>query len=91
MTRLEVRVTPRADENALDGFTVDGVLRIRVTAAPADGSANEAVVRLLAKALNVPARDVTLLRGSRSRHKIFDIALEPRELEARARQAVSEG
>jgi len=88
MSRLEVRVTPRAAKNALDGFSPDGALLLRVTAAPAEGAANTAVAKLLATALNVPARDVVLLRGSRSRHKLYDIPLEPGELAARAERAM---
>ena len=74
--RLHVRVTPRAAQDRIDGFDATGVLRVRVTAPPADGAANEAITRLLAKALGLPPRDVTLVSGATARAKTFEVALE---------------
>ncbi len=55
---------------------VDGAVQLRVTAPPADGAANEAVLRLLAAALGRPRRDLTLLRGATARIKLVGIAPE---------------
>lgn len=55
---------------------VDGAVLVRVTAAPADGAANEAVLKLLAAALGRPRRDLTLLRGATARIKLIGIALD---------------
>jgi len=65
-------VTPGAsrDEVKID----DGTVQLRVTAPPADGAANEAVLRLLAAALDRPRRDLTLLRGATARIKLVGIA-----------------
>ena len=61
---VAVRLTPRGGRDAIDGVEIqaDGraVLKVRVRAAPTEGEANEALVRLLAKTLAVPSRDVTL-------------------------------
>ncbi|MGN7930930.1 DUF167 family protein [Sphingopyxis sp. MSC1_008] len=67
-----MRVTPgaRRDEIRVEGETV----HIRVTAPPADGAANDAVLRLLAAALGRPPRDLTLLRGETARIKLIGIA-----------------
>jgi uncharacterized protein YggU (UPF0235/DUF167 family) len=69
-----VRVTPgaRRDAVAIEGDAV----QLRVTAPPADGAANEAVLRLLAAALDRPRRDLTLLRGASVRIKLIGIAPE---------------
>ncbi len=83
MARLSVRVTPRASRDGIDGFDPEGVLRVRVTAAPADGAANAAVVKLLARALGLPARDVVLVSGATGRQKIFDVPIEVEEVRAR--------
>ena len=69
-----MRVTPGAsrDEVRVD----DGTVHLRVTAPPADGAANDAVLRLLAAALDRPRRDLTLLRGAAARVKLIGIALD---------------
>ncbi|HZG32780.1 MAG TPA: DUF167 domain-containing protein [Sphingopyxis sp.] len=69
-----MRVTPgaRRDAVAIEGDAV----QLRVTAPPADGAANEAVLRLLAAALDRPRRDLTLLRGASARIKLIGIAPE---------------
>lgn len=64
---ISVRVTPRASR---DSLTMEGgVLRVRLTAPPVEGAANEALVSLLAERLRLPKRAITLLRGAASRDK----------------------
>ena len=48
--RIPIRLTPRADRDAIDGVG-DGVLRARVSAPPVDGAANTALIRLIASEL----------------------------------------
>jgi uncharacterized protein len=81
--RLAVRVTPRSTRDAVEGFDPAGALRVRVTAAPADGAANAAVARLLAKALGLPGRDVVLVSGTTARQKLFDVPLDVAEIRRR--------
>lgn len=66
--RFAVRVTPRAGRDTVDGVA-DGVLRVRVAAPPADGAANDAVRRLVARALDVRVSAVTIVAGARGRDK----------------------
>ena len=80
---LTVRVSPRSSRNLVAGFDESGALIVRVTAPPADGAANAAVTRLLAKALGLPPRDVVLISGATSRVKRFEIPLEAAEVVAR--------
>lgn len=83
---LSVRVTPKGGRDAIDGVgcLADGnrVLKARVRAAPADGAANAALVRLLAKAAGVPPSAVALVRGQTARNKTFRLAGDPRLLAA---------
>jgi uncharacterized protein len=70
---LAIRVTPRSAKPGIGGWR-DGVdgrkeLEVRVAEAPADGAANEAVVRLLAKALGTSRSEVEIISGATSRHK----------------------
>ncbi|WP_332819788.1 DUF167 domain-containing protein [Sphingopyxis sp.] len=69
--RIEVRVTPGASRDEVR--IVDGAVQLRVTAPPADGAANEAVLRLLAAAMDRPRRELTLLRGATARIKLVGI------------------
>ena len=71
--RIRVRLTPRSGRNEIVGWQ-DGLLRVRVTAPPVDGKANEALERLIAKALGVPKRDVSIVSGARGREKAVEIA-----------------
>jgi len=72
-TRISVRLTPRASREEIVGLR-DGVLQVRVTAPPVDGAANEALVRLLAKALHVPPRDLRIASGATARTKVVEVA-----------------
>jgi hypothetical protein len=51
-----------------------GALLVRLGAAPVDGAANDALVRLLAESLDVPRRAVRLVSGERARQKRVRIA-----------------
>jgi uncharacterized protein len=70
---LRLRVQPRAARDHVGGVR-DGALVVRVTAPPVDGSANEAVVKLLARRLDRPPSSITLLRGASGRDKTVHVA-----------------
>jgi hypothetical protein len=65
---FELRVTTRASRTGIADVR-GGQLRVRITAAPVDGAANDALVALLADALDVPKYAVRIVRGERSRTK----------------------
>jgi hypothetical protein len=71
--RLDVHVSPRASKSVISGVR-DGRLLVRVTAAPVDDAANNAVIASLAKALNVPKRAIRIASGATSRNKRIEIA-----------------
>ena len=88
VVRLPVRLTPGAASDRIDGRDVDDegrpVLKVRVRARPVEGEANEALIKLLAKALGVPKSAVVLLRGGQSRTKLIGVeGLSEDELKAR--------
>ena len=70
MADLRIRLTPRAAREAVGPVRDDGVVLVRVTAAPVDGKANAAVCRLLAKRAGVAASAVSIVRGQTSRDKV---------------------
>ncbi len=65
---LDVWVQPRASRDEVAGVQGDA-LKLRVAAPPVEGEANEAVVRLLAKATGLPRTAVEIVRGRSGRRK----------------------
>lgn len=63
-----VRVLPRASRDAVEGEQ-GGALKVRLTAAPVENRANEALRRLLADRLKVPVSAVKIVAGGTSRNK----------------------
>jgi uncharacterized protein (TIGR00251 family) len=81
---LAVRVAPRAGRDEVIGVDAEGALRVRVSAPPVDGRANEAVVRLIAAALGLPASAVEIVRGATARRKRLRIrGVDPARVAAR--------
>ena len=76
--RFAVRLTPRTAADQVDGV-VDGVLRVRVGAPAVGGSANVALIRLLADELDIPRRDIRIVAGATSRQKLLVIDGAPAE------------
>jgi hypothetical protein len=70
---LRVRVSPRASRDALAGER-QGALVVRITAPPVEGAANSAVVRLLARVLEVPASAIVVRHGASGRDKLLHVA-----------------
>jgi len=70
---VDVRLTPRGGRDAIEGIEsrADGraVLKASVRAAPFEGEANDALCRLLARALDIPPRDVAIAAGATARIK----------------------
>jgi uncharacterized protein YggU (UPF0235/DUF167 family) len=61
----------------MEGWPQAGVvLKVHTTAAPTDGQANEAVIKLLARHLGIPKSQIKLLRGVAGRDKVFAINSE---------------
>jgi uncharacterized protein (TIGR00251 family) len=65
---LSLKLQPRASKNAI-GEALGNELKVKVTAAPVDSAANEALVRFLAEVLDCSRGAVQLIRGQTSRHK----------------------
>jgi uncharacterized protein (TIGR00251 family) len=70
---LSIRIQPRASKNDVVVME-NGKLKIRLTAPPVDGAANEALVKFLADTLSVPKSQVEIVSGHTSREKIVRIS-----------------
>lgn len=77
MARIRVHLTPRGGRDAIEGWSggssADATLRVRVAAPPVEGAANEALIRLIARALDVPKSAIRLTAGAQSRNKVIEI------------------
>jgi uncharacterized protein len=91
--RIAIRLMPRGRADRLDGLAhlADGtpVLKVSVTAPPAEGRANDALLQLLAKEWDLSRRDLEVVGGKKSRTKIVRIAGEPATLLARLGAALA--
>ena len=65
---ISVRVIPRAGRSGIAG-TRDGALLVRLNAPPVEDAANDELVKVIAGALGVPTRSLTIISGARSRNK----------------------
>lgn len=66
--RFEVLVQPRSSRNQIIGEQ-EGALKIKLTAPPVDGEANQALVAFLAQFFGVAKKNVQIIKGESSRHK----------------------
>ena len=86
MGLLSIRVTPRSAKPGIGEWKADPggrpFLEVRVAAAPADGAANDEVIRLLAKALNLPKSGLAITGGHTARLKRIELPLEEAEIRA---------
>lgn len=83
MSRLQIKVSPGASRNAIGEWLGD-TLKLRVTAAPERGKANEAVIDLLAEALGLPKSRLSVARGQGQSQKLIDVeGLDETELRRR--------
>ena len=73
LVRLSVRIVPRASRDVVIGMR-GGALLVRVTAAPVDGAANEALLRLLARRLHLGKGSFRIVTGKTSKLKVIEIA-----------------
>ena len=70
--RLAVRVTPNAGHNDVIGVK-DGVLQVKIAAAPEKGKANKELIDFLAEKLKIKKSSILIIKGQASRHKVLFI------------------
>jgi len=68
-----VRVVPRSSRNEIAGIMSDGSIKIRLTAPPVEGKANQALVEFLSGVLDVPRSKIDIVAGLNSREKLISI------------------
>jgi uncharacterized protein (TIGR00251 family) len=70
---LTIRVTPRSRKTEFGGMLEDGTLRVRVSAPPAEGKANAALIKFLATVLDVRKNRIEIVAGQTGLDKLISI------------------
>lgn len=71
---IKIRVLPRSSRNEIVGEMADGTLKIKLTAPPVDGKANDALVELLAEYFDTTKSKIKIVSGLTSKNKIIEIS-----------------
>jgi hypothetical protein len=71
-TLLKVYLQPKSSKNELVGPYRDGI-KVKVTAPPIEGKANEALIRFLAKEIGIPPSSIEITKGHHAREKTLRI------------------
>lgn len=83
--RVIVHLIPKASSNKVEGWILNAhgqkVLKVKVTAVPEEGKANEALIKMLSRTLHIPKSAISLVRGTTSRVKEFKIDLPEEDVE----------
>ena len=85
---LNVLVVPRSSKNILVGEHL-GRLKIKLTSPPVDGKANEALLIFLAKVLDIPQRELRIIRGETSKQKSVAVFVPVEEVLCRIQKRIS--
>ena len=72
-TLIKIYLQPKSSKNEIVGPYRDGI-KVKVTAPPIEGKANEALVRFLAKEFGISSSQIELVRGHHSQEKILRIS-----------------
>ncbi len=70
--RIYVKVIPRASKNEVLKIS-DGEYKVKVTAPPVGGKANDMLLKILAKHFNVAKSSLQIIGGKSTRKKIIDL------------------
>lgn len=81
---ISVRVNPRSPKNEISEILQDGTIKVRLTAPPVDGKANQALIEFIAKVLDVKTNQVDIVAGQTGKDKLITITgLNPEEVQQR--------
>ena len=69
-TIITVRVIPRAKKSEISQVLADGTIKIRLTAPPVEGKANQALVRFLADVFDISPSNIEIISGKKGRKKV---------------------
>lgn len=71
---LKIKLIPRSSRNELMGYMDDGTLKIKLSAPPVEGQANQALIKYLAELLKISVGNVNIISGKTSHNKLISIS-----------------
>jgi len=77
---IRVRLVPNASKNEIVSKD-EGVYKIRLTAPPIDGKANEALIRFLADRLDIAPSLLSIVKGHTSKQKSVEVPLTKEDVD----------
>ncbi len=69
---IEVKVEPRSSRKGIAGL-MENVVKVKLTAPPVDGAANEQLIEIISEATGVRKSDIRILKGLSSKRKLVEI------------------
>ena len=69
---IQVKVLPKSGRDEIRGI-INGILKVRVSAPPIEGRANERLIELISRTIGVPRSDITIIKGRTGRIKTISI------------------
>lgn len=69
---IEVKVEPRSSVQGITGV-IDTVLKVKLTAPPVGGAANEQLIEILSEETGIRKSDIKIVRGLSSKNKLVEI------------------
>jgi len=70
---LAVRIAPRANRNEITEIQNDGTVKIRLTAPPVDGEANQMLIAFLSDVLGIAKSNIDIVAGLSGRDKLISV------------------
>lgn len=69
---IEVKVEPRSSKKGISGLMGD-VVKVKLTAPPVDGAANEQLIEILSEATGIKRSAISIIRGASAKRKTIEI------------------
>jgi uncharacterized protein (TIGR00251 family) len=70
---IEVKVEPRSSLKGISGVMENNIVKVKLTAPPVEGAANEQLIEVIADELKVKKSQVKIIRGQSSKLKVVEI------------------
>ena len=87
---ISIRVIPRSKKSEISQVLDDGTIKVRLTAPPVDGKANQVLIQLLADVVGVNSSQIDIVSGRKSRDKLVRIyGIDPGAVQSRINAALA--